>query len=179
MPTTLVTVAFYRTRITVTTMGGRELVRTSDDLRGNQLVGRIHCALGVGSANIRMVTPCAHTVRGNGQRVRTQFKRWRWHPTVFRVDPGQRLINVHARQRADPVWKTRFARDPPYDSYTFVTPDGRIFFGALRGGLQKIPFDLGEEMMQAAAVATRAHRYTPQDHFRFLEAAWRVREWRP
>ena len=174
MPKTVVTVAFDRNLITVTMLSGRELFRTTDDLRGKQLAGRIHCALGVGSANIRMVTPCAHTVRGNGQKVRTQFKRLRRHPTVFRVDPGQRLINVHAKQRADPVWKR-----PGYrGEYTFVTPDGRILFGALRGGLQKIPFDLGEEMMQAASIVTWGC-YTPQDHSRFLEAARRVREWRP
>ena len=43
--------------------------------------------------------------------------------------------------------------------------------GALEGGLQKIPFDLGEAVMEAAR--------TPQNVTRLAEAAQRVREWHP
>ena len=171
MPKTIITVEVRGNLITATTMGGRELLRTTEDLRGNRLAFRIERVLGEGS-KLKMVSPCAHTVRGNGQRVRAQFKRWRWHPKVHRVDPCQRLIYCPTdRQRADPVWKNRFSVDPPNDAYIYVGEFGYMIEGALEGGLQKIPFDLGEAVMEAAR--------TPQNVTRLAEAAQRVREWHP
>ena len=147
MPKAIITVEVRGNLITATTMGGCELMRTSKDLRGNRLAMRIGRVLGEDS-KFKMVSPCAHTVRGNGQRVRTQFKRWRWHPKVHRVDPHQRLIYcLTDPQRADPVWKNRFSVDPPHDAYIYVSEYGLMIEGFLEGLLQKIPFDLGEAVM--------------------------------
>ena len=182
MPKTIITVDVRVNVITATTMGGRELVRSTEDLRGNELASDIEDVLGEG-AKFKMISTCGQKISGDRKKIRAQLRRLvrmrRWHPLVFRVDPRQRLINRRAEQRADPVWKTRFPLDPPNDEYVFVYPDGEIEFGALRGALQEIPFDLGEELKEAVMDATRLYRRRPDAHERLIEAARRVREWRP
>ena len=169
MPKAIITVEVRGNLITATTMGGRELMRTTEDLRGNRLAMRIKRVLGEGS-KFKMVSPCAHMVRGNGQRVRTQFKRWHWHRKVHRVDPGQRLIGTNIPRDAAPIWKNPDRFDPTGE-YIYVNERGHLLGTPLHGLLQKIPFDLGEAVMEAAR--------TPQNRTRLAEAARRVREWRP
>eukprot|EP00973_Karenia_brevis_P084675 11749711-Karenia_brevis.AAC.1 len=86
MPKAIITVALRANLITATTMGGRELVRTTRDLKGNELVMLIHDILGE-DTKFRMVSPCARKISGNRKKIRAQFKRWRWHPVVHRADP--------------------------------------------------------------------------------------------
>ena len=177
MPKTIVTVALRGNLIIATTMSGRELLRTTEDLKGNELVFFLRCVLGY-DTKFKMVSPCARKISGGAKKIRAQLTFRRWHPKVHRVDPRQRLINVRAKQRADPVWKTA-APQSAYDEYTFVNELGFMMGGSLRGQMQKIPFDLGEAVEKAARDALARNGWTPQNQRRLAAAAQRVREWRP
>ena len=184
MPKAIITVEVRGSLIIATTMGGRELVRTTEDLKGNKLEGRIHCALG-DDTKFQMVSPCARKISGGVKKIRAQFKALRWHPRVHRVDPRQRLIRLTSIPlHADPLWKnpvSPFNRvfEWHHHDYIYVGERGRLQGGPLRGQMQKIPFDLGEAVEKAARDADARNGWTPQNQRRLAAAAQRVREWRP
>ena len=165
MPKAIITVEVRGNLIIATTMGGRELVRTTEDLKGNKLAMRIHCALG-GDTKFQMVSPCARKISGGVKKIRTQLKDLRWPPRVHRVDPRQRLIyTTRLKQIAYPIWKNPappWMRIYPLDDYVYVSHSGRIFGRPLLGQMQKIPFDLGEAVEKAARDVMARNGWIPR-----------------
>ena len=91
------------------------------------------------------------------------------------MDPRQRLINTRTKQRADPVWKLG-----KYGSqYAFVDERGETISGKLRGFMQKIPFELGEEVRVAFDNCNPWLGGRRENQDCLAAAARRVREWLP
>lgn len=194
-PKALITITMQGDTLVATTLAGDDVLRRDQvDMPGREMKQALRQALG--HANFVMVTSEAERLVAGTKGIAEQFGALattrqratsRMHPLWHRVDDSTLPFLFGIANRGCPVKK-----DPRYrydGGYVTIDKDGNCSAGPLLGRMQKIPYDLGEEVQNALNAFTESERVAPAERrrsrsptrlrARLVPAAQRVRDWRP
>ena len=182
--------------LVATTLAGNEVLRTDEvDMPGRELKQALQQALG--HANFVMVTPGAEKLIAGAKGVAEQFRALvaarrraaeRMHPQWHRADQSELRRLILPCMRGDDKHGYPVKKSPIY-GHVIVDMDGQLSLGALLCRMQKIPYDMGEEVQSALNAFAESERDPPAERrrsrsptrlqARLVTAAQRVRDWRP